>query len=215
MPAMAEPMPVQPPYRQAEQRRHADLLGMWLFLASEGMLFGGVFLALAVYRLILPQAMKAASAHLDLWAGGANTAVLLTSSLTMALAVRAAQAGKRSEALAELAATAVLGVAFEAIKLHSWWSEYLQGLLPGHGPPFPLAEPGARMFFHLYFVATGLHALHLAVGITVVTVLTGALALRPQTTPRDARAVEVTALYWHLVDIVWIFLYPVLYLIAR
>lgn len=174
-------------------------LGMWLFLATETMMFGALFLALAVCRWRVAEAWKEASAHLHLWMGTANTAVLLTSSLAVAFA---AQKGR---ARWWFAVAALLGLAFLGIKGTEYVLEYRDGLMPGVGPAFQLS-PGARLFFDLYFVATGLHAVHLGVGVGLLAFL----ILRDA----EAGAVEAAGLYWHFVDIVWVFLFPIFYLAA-
>lgn len=197
------------------QQLAADRLGMWLFLASEAMLFGAIFLALTVYHLLHPDAMQAATRRLDLTMGGINTAILLTSSTTMALAVKLASQGRRWPTLVALLATVLLGLAFEAIKVHSWFDEARQGLLPGYGPPFPLPQPAAQLYFHLYLVSTGIHALHLAVGIVLVGGVALGLMSRLLKVPERAVNVELVGLYWQFVDIVWIFLFPTLYLVSR
>jgi cytochrome c oxidase subunit 3 len=178
-------------------------LGMWVFLASEIMMFGGLFMALAVMRWRDAAAWKEGSRHLHLWLGTANTAILLISSVVVALAVTAARYGRRREAAWELAGAAILGLAFLGIKATEW------GLEAGEGLMLP-QQPGLRLFFAFYYVATGLHALHLGVGVLVTT----ALAFLVRRSPDRAGAVEMGGLYWHFVDVVWIFLYPLLYLAA-
>ena len=184
-------------------------------MATEIMMFGALFLGLALYRVTWPAATAEASRHLLKWIGAANTAVLLTSSLTMALAVLAARADRQGRCVLLLLATAALGLAFLGIKAYEYHDEYTQGLMPFAGPGFPLQERGTELFFDLYYLGTGLHALHLAVGI----VLVGGLALRllvdRALLPDRAVTVAVIGIFWHLIDIVWIFLFPVLYLVAR
>lgn len=213
---MFEPLRHPPdPYANREQKHDAAVLGMWLFLGSEIMLFGGLFMALTVYHATHPAAFEAASRHLSLALGGLNTLVLLTSSLTMALAVRQAQRdGTRLVALL-LALTAGLGLVFLGLKFTEYAQHIQSGLLPG--PHFRFAGPHApaiELFFVFYFVMTGLHALHLAVGIGI-TGLMAVLAWRRAFIPEAYTPVEVAGLYWHLVDIVWIFLFPMLYLTAQ
>ena len=197
------------------QQREAAFLGMWLFLATEAMLFGGLFLAVIVYRYLYPEGVRAAARHLHLWIGGANTAVLLTSSLTMALAVLAARTGNRRAAARLLAATVLLGIGFLGLKGYEYWLEYGEGLMPGVGPPAPLASGPARLFINIYFIATALHGLHLLIGIGVVAVVALRIFLLRLRLPDRHVVVEIAGLFWHFVDAVWIFLYPVLYLIGR
>jgi cytochrome c oxidase subunit 3 len=188
---------------------------MWLFLATELLLFGGLFTAYLVYRLQFHEAFAAASARLDMLLGSINTALLLTSSLSMALADAAAEAGERPLARRWLNATIALGVAFLAIKALEYSKEINEGLAPFLAQPFAYQGPAAarvELFFNLYFVTTALHALHLLIAI----VLVGALIIHSRRNRPDEelqRRTEVTGLYWHFVDIVWIFLFPMLYLI--
>jgi len=181
-------------------------LGMWVFLASEVLFFGGLFVAYLYGRTHWPQGFAAASRHTDVVLGTANTAILLTSSAVVALAVACAQdEHQRRRTSRLLALTAALGLAFIAIKGVEWHAEWRDGLVPG--PAFALAVPGAQQFFALYFVMTGLHAVHMIVGVATLGILA-------RGRPRASR-VEVAALYWHFVDLVWIFLYPLLYLVER
>lgn len=201
------------PYEEPAQQHEAALLGMWVFLATEVMLFGGIFMGILVFRVAYEAVAKEASGHLHLWIGGLNTVVLLTSSLTMALAVTAAREGMVARTVWWLLGTAALGFVFLGIKGYEYHSEYAEGLMPGVGPPFPL-EPGtAELFFNLYFAATGLHALHLICGIATVLVFACAVGMRWLRMPARSTPVEGLGMYWHLVDIIWVFLYPVLYLV--
>jgi cytochrome c oxidase subunit 3 len=199
-------------FATAAQQHEAARLGLWLFIATELMLFGGPFLALIVYRVVHPEAAEAASDQLHLWLGGANTAILLTSSLTMVLAVVGAREGKRSQATLLLLATAALGLLFLALKGYEYLLEYREGLMPGVGPAFPMGRQG-ELFFHLYFVSTGIHALHLALGILAVAAFAWRVVSGRLPVPGRAIQIEGLGMYWHFVDVVWVFLYPVLYLI--
>jgi cytochrome c oxidase subunit 3 len=189
------------------------VLGMWVFLATEVLFFGALFLGYTHSRLADPQGFAAASRLTHLGIGTANTAILLTSSLTMALAVRAAALDERASRL--LAATGALGVLFLVLKLVEYTLEWRDGLVPGLR--FTYAGPESRAvarFFFLYFVMTAVHFVHLAIGLGAVAWI----AARPASLPIDARkhrAIEVLGLYWHLVDAIWIFLYPMIYLIER
>jgi cytochrome c oxidase subunit 3 len=204
-------------FETQRQQRQASTLGMWVFLNTEVMIFGGLFLAYFVYRALYPETFAAASKHLDLMLATFNTAVLLTSSLTIALAVHAAGTGSWRAMRALLAATAALGAVFLAIKGYEYAKEFAENLAPFLRQPFhwPGAEPGqAELFFNLYFLMTGLHALHLVGGISLVTWL----IVRPIGRGGGAameRLAENVGLYWHLIDVVWVFLYPTLYLIDR
>ena len=198
-----------------EQQREAASLGMWIFLAQEVMFFGGLFLAYAVYRHTYPGVFAEASHHLDVRLGGINTAILIGSSLTMALAVYGSQTGKRRMLIAFLILTIVLGSAFLGIKAVEYHHKYEDGLIPGLGfhYPGPNAKQ-AQLFFGLYFAMTGMHALHMVVGIVLLFWLIFE-ARKGRFTPEYHSPVENFGLYWHFVDIVWIFLFPLLYLIAR
>jgi cytochrome c oxidase subunit III len=199
-----------------QQQHQSDELGMWLFLSTEIMFFGGVFLAYTIYRLQHEAAFAAASHELDLLLGTVNTGVLLCSSLTMALAVQAAQVSKRQRLFWLLVATIVLGSVFLGIKAIEYIHKYEHGLMPLGNLPFhwDKPEPGpAEMFFDLYFVMTGIHALHMVIGIAILAILAVA-AYRGKLLGDFHAPVHITGLYWHFVDIVWVFLFPLLYLIG-
>jgi cytochrome c oxidase subunit 3 len=204
--------PALQPFDDLAQKDRADRLGMFIFLASEVMLFGGLFAALSAYRAEHPQAAAEAAQHLNIWLGGANTAVLLTSSLFAALAGLAAKRGQGRRSAVCLWLTAALGVVFLVIKGSEYRLEYLDGVMPGVGPPSPLGDSPATLFISLYFVSTALHALHLTIGVAMTAVAgVGAVSGRLPM-PARARTVELIGLYWHLVDVIWIFLFPLLYL---
>ena len=195
------------PGRDLAHERDIARLGMLLFLASEVMLFGGLFAGAFGLRLAHPVAYGAASSQLHLWLGTANTAVLLTSSLLVALAVDAAKRDKPKSLAWLFIAAAVLGLLFAAIKGSEYWLEYREGLMPGVNGGAIGSGP-QRLFMDLYFVATGLHAVHLSIGIALLL----ALAARALVGRLDRVLAVNVALYWHLVDIVWIFLFPTFYL---
>ncbi len=203
------------PYANAGQKRDAADFGMWIFLATETLFFGVLFFVYLVARLQFPDAFAAAGRHTDMLFGTLNTAVLLTSSLTMALAVGFAGRDSRRASCLLLGATVVLGAAFLAVKGIEYRNEYLEHLLPGAGFRFDAVHfRGAQMFFWLYFVMTGFHAVHLVIGMGIVSFVALRLwRLGPRI--QTPESVAITGLYWHFVDIVWIFLYPCLYLIAR
>ncbi len=198
-----------------EQQHEADLLGMWIFLATEILFFGGLFMAYIVYRSRYPVGFDEASNHLHVVLGTINTLVLLFSSFTMAAAVHCAQRGRRTLLCVLLLLTAALGASFLAIKFFEWHLEAADALLPG--PRFSYSgayRNPAQLFFWLYFGMTGLHALHLSIGVITVLLLS-ILAWRGAYTAEHHVTVEVVGLYWHYVDIVWLFLYPLLYLGGR
>lgn len=203
------------PFQTAAQQHEAASLGMWLFLATEIMLFGVLFLVIAYYRLRSAQAVAEAVGHLHALLAGANSALLLTGSLCMSLMVQAARQGQCRRVQRLLLLSAALGGGFLALKGFEYAWEYRDGLLPGIGKESPLARPAARLYFNLYLLATALHALH--VGIAVLLALGMAAGVRAGRLRLPARATlpEMAGLYWHLVDMLWIFLYPSLYLLGR
>jgi cytochrome c oxidase subunit 3 len=197
------------PFADLARQRQADRLGMAVFLASEAMLFGAVIMGLLALRTWDSGAFAATSRHLLLWAGITNTAILLTSSLLVAIGAEARAADRCRLTALLFAAAALLGLVFVAIKGFEYYSEYLEGLMPGVGPKQAFVSRGARMFMDGYFVATGLHALHVLVGVTLL----GGCAWRLRhSEPPATVTIENIGLYWHLVDIVWVFLFPILYL---
>jgi cytochrome c oxidase subunit III len=199
------------------QQAEASTLGMWVFLVTEIMFFGGLFMAYLVYRYQEPMAFQEASYHLSIWLGGINTAVLILSSLTMALAVRAAQTSLPPKTqIFWLVSTMILGSVFLGIKVVEYAGKFADGIVPG--PNFNAAmweyPKGVEMFYSIYFAMTGLHALHMIIGIGIMLVITW-MAWRRTFDSTYYTPVEVAGLYWHFVDIVWIFLFPLLYLIGR
>jgi cytochrome c oxidase subunit 3 len=212
---MTQAVVVARQFEDPQQQRKASDLGMWVFLATEILFFGALFVAYTATRLHDPQAFAIASRLTNLTLGSINTAILLTSSLTMALAVRATKLGLRDAAIAFLLATAVLGVAFLGIKFTEYYLDWRDHLVPvidfAHAGPH---AGGVENFFYLYFFMTGVHSIHLIIGIVTVLAL-ALLARRGDFSPDYFTPVELGGLYWHLVDIVWIFLYPLLYLVAR
>ena len=202
-------------FENLDEQKEASSLGMWVFIAQEVMFFGGLFLAYTVYRNLYPAAFAEASHHLDWKLGGINTAVLICSSLTMALAVHAAALGHRKQIVLYLIATVVLGSIFLGIKIVEYGDKFEHHLVPG--AHFQFAGPNARpaqIFYSLYFAMTGLHALHMIIGIPIILAIAWR-AHRGHYGPEYHTPVEMTGLYWHFVDIVWIFLFPLLYLVGH
>ncbi len=216
-------------FENLEQQHEVGALGMWLFLGSEILFFGGIFTAYAVLRSGSSDPFAAASKQLSATLGAVNTAVLLTSSLTMAMAVWAAQAGKRPLLQVFLALTLLFGGAFLGIKGYEWYHEYEEHLVPGQSfgkakgnyvltdptteKPIPPEKIKAmQMFFVFYFSITGLHALHMIIGLAVLGIQL-ALSLRGSFGVVDYMPIELSGLYWHFVDVVWIFVFPLLYLL--
>ena len=197
--------------RHPAWRRETATLGMWVFLATEAMFFGVLFLAYAHLRLHDPSGFGVASRLTHAYLGTLNTAILLSSSFTMALAVRGAWIGDGTVVRRLRAATAILGLVFLGVKSAEYALEWRDGLVPALH--FTYTGESSRTvlgFFWLYFVMTGLHAVHVAVGIGLLAVLASS---RGKIDPSRADAIEVSGLYWHFVDAVWIFLYPLIYLV--
>jgi len=202
-------------FEEPAQQREAATLGMWVFLATEILFFGGMFLGYTVYRFYYPQVFAEASNHTLILFGSVNTAVLLVSSFVMVLAVRAAERRERLETSGLLALTALLGLVFLVIKGVEYYHEIQEGLLPGPHFRFEGADPAiAKMFFYLYFLMTGVHALHVTIGVVLIGLLAARVLIstRPE---RLATTVDLLGLYWHFVDIIWVFLFPLIYLVGR
>ena len=206
-------------YQTMEQQRETASLGMWVFLSTEVLFFGGLFMTYTLYRSTYPDIFAEASKSIDLTLGAINTVVLIASSLTMAMAVWASQVGKKKLITVFLILTLILGSVFLGIKGVEYHQKYVEHHVPGLGFNF---EPGAdistnahaQLFFSLYFGMTGLHALHMIVGAGLLIWLIKE-SLKGRFTPMYNTPVENIGLYWHFVDIVWIFLFPLLYLIDR
>jgi cytochrome c oxidase subunit 3 len=217
--------PLGEQFDDLEQQHEAANFGMWIFLATEVMFFGGLFTAYTIFRNLHYPSFVAGSHLMEVQFGATNTAVLICSSLTMALAVRAAQTGKRTALIVYLLCTIALGLAFLGIKFYfEWYHDYLEGIVPGLNfvpSPEHLAEwaklnasaPHVELFMYFYFVMTGVHALHMVVGVGILSVLV-VMAYQGKFGPDRFNPVEMSGLYWHFVDIIWIFLFPLLYLLG-
>jgi cytochrome c oxidase subunit 3 len=217
-------------FEDFDQQTEASRLGMWAFLVTEIMFFGGLFTGYTVYRSRFPEAFAAGSHHLDITLGTLNTIVLITSSLTMALGVYSAEKGRRRALIGFLIATMALGSLFLGVKAVEYGHKWEEHLVPGAyfeysgenggvasgsagAMEMPVSERALQLFFSFYFAMTGVHALHMVIGIAILAILV-ILAAKGAFT-RNPNAVEMFGLYWHFVDIVWIFLFPLLYLIGR
>ncbi len=203
-------------FDNAEQQFEASILGTWLFLVTEIMFFGGLFMAYILYRSKYPEAFHAGSHHLDVTLGTINTTVLIGSSFTMVCGVYNAQKGRIRELVLSLIATMILGSAFLVIKGVEYHHKWVDRLIPGpnfvwHGSE----DPGnMELFFSIYFGMTGLHAFHMIIGVSLLGWI-ALQAIRGQYSSRWYTPVECSGLYWHFVDLVWIFLFPLLYLLGR
>jgi len=201
------------PFATLPRQREAATFGIWIFLGTELIFFGGLFLGYSIYRWSYPQGFAAAGARTDIVIGTANTALLLTSSATMAVAAWAGRAGLRGTVLWGLVLTALFGAGFLGLKALEYGNDIDKGLVPGTAG-FPVPEPGAQLFFSYYWAMTGLHAVHLVIGVTAVAL--SALRLwRGRLDWRGTGYLHVLGLYWHFIDVIWIFLFPLLYLMGR
>ena len=209
-----------------EQQLEASTFGMWVFLVTEIMFFGGMFMVYILYRHLYPDAWMHGSNHLNVSLGALNTGVLICSSLTMVLAVRAAQTSSRMGQIVNLILTIVFGSVFLVVKYFEYAEKFHHNLVPGPTfnaptPEFPAGiitnaahDPlHQQLFFSIYFMLTGVHAAHMIIGIGIMLVIL-AMAIRGKFNADYYTPVEVSGLYWHFVDVVWIFLFPLLYLLG-
>jgi cytochrome c oxidase subunit 3 len=200
-------------FQDMEQQAHASRLGMWLFLCTEILLFAGLFVGYAYYRSLYPEAWHETSGHLNRTLGTLETFDLVTSSFFMVYAIHMVRIGRPKAAVLALLVTMAMGVAFLGMHGTEYYHEWKEGLLPGKYYHFEeLNLAGAQMFMTIYFLMTGLHSIHVLVGVSVLAYLTwrtsrGTYSLEYHT------PLELGGLYWHLVDMIWIFLYPLLYLV--
>ena len=200
-------------FHDMAQQLEASVLGMWVFLVTEVMFFGGLFMAYLLYRYMYPEAWLAGSHELNELLGGVNTVVLICSSLTMALAVRAAQVGSRKGQIVNLILTIFFGTIFLVVKYFEYSEKFEHHLVPGSTFD-PARDPAQQLYFSLYFMMTGVHALHMVVGVVLMLIILR-MAWKGRFGPDYYGPVEISGLYWHFVDIVWIFLFPLLYLIGK
>lgn len=211
----SSPHAVAHQFDDAEQQFEASVLGMWIFLLTEVMFFGGILTAYAIYFIAYTQAFEDASNHLSLSLGALNTVVLLTSSLTMARAVHAAQAESSRMQTRWLGRTIFLGLVFLVVKAFEYRSKFVDAMVPGDSFSFEGAHAAQHeLFMSFYFALTGLHAVHMIIGVALLGVLWW-MARRGRFDGAYFTPVEMTGLYWHFVDLVWIFLFPMLYLLGR
>lgn len=211
---MAEPaaLGLREQFNTPEQQRETTTVGMWIFLATEVMLFGGLFTAFAVYRLYYFEAFTRASSEMELWMGAANTAVLICSSFTMAMAVHSGETGRQFRLALFLFLTILIGLIFLIIKFTEYYLHYQHHKVPGIS--FQGSGPNAaheELFYVFYFIMTGLHATHMLVGIAILSFLL-LRTLAGSFSEIYSTPVDMTGLYWHFVDIVWVFLFAILYI---
>ncbi len=204
-------------FATSEQQMDSAVLGMWTFLITEVLFFGGMFTAYVIYRNMYSDAFASTSVYMDVFLGGTNTGILLCSSLTMALAVRAAQMSQRKALIVNLILTMILGTAFLVVKGFEYHNKYVEHLIPGANFQYPEAPQffhQAQILFFLYFCMTGMHAIHMIIGFGLLLYLV-IQAYRYKFSANYFTPVEMIGLYWHFVDVVWIFLFPLLYLIGH
>jgi cytochrome c oxidase subunit 3 len=200
-------------YEDLDKQEHAARFGMWVFLSSELLLFAALFGLYASYRAVYPADFGRAAAHNHVLLGTLNTVVLISSSFCVAWALHSVRAGNNRTALCMLAVTLGCGAAFLVIKGIEYGLHIEEGILPaGYYRMHAFDTPGARMFFTLYYLMTGLHALHVIAGMSLLT-WAGIALLRDRVDPTRPTLLENAGLYWHLVDVIWIYLWPLLYLL--
>jgi len=200
-------------FQDMRTQQHAARLGMWLFLATEILLFGGLFCAYSYYRTLYPEAWKACSHHTFRYLGLAETFDLITSSFTMVMAIHMCRRGKKNLATVFLLATIGMGLLFLCLHGYEYYNEYLEGALPGKYYHFEeVTANGAPMYYTVYFLMTGLHSAHVIIGMGVLTVLAYFTFKGTYDASYD-HPLDLGGLYWHLVDLIWIFLFPLLYLV--
>ncbi len=209
------PLHLNHQFENMEQQNDSYILGMWVFLCTEILFFGGLFTAFIVYHKMYPEAFFEAHHELSIMLGGINTTILLFSSFTIALAVRAAALGRWKAQLGLMGITLACAFGFMVVKAIEYTEKYNHHLIPGPKFHFETAhEHGAQIFFSLYFAMTGLHGIHVLIGIIACLILMY-MTWKNRNKPQDFMPIEMFGLYWHFVDIVWIFLYPLLYLIGK
>jgi cytochrome c oxidase subunit 3 len=215
-----ETLALREQFDTAEQQKDASTLAMWIFLITEIMFFGGMFAVYTIYRSTYPIVFAVASSSIDVTWGAVNTCVLLLSSFTMVMAVRAGQLGQRNMIILFLILTLIFGGIFLGVKAKEWTDKYNEHHMPGQaafhleGVPDGPPQGQAKLFFSLYFAMTGLHALHMVVGVGIMLMLIFQ-AKAGKFSADYYTPIDISGLYWHFVDVIWIFLFPLLYLIDR
>lgn len=202
-------------FHTARQQHDASMLGMWTWLLTELLLFAGLFLVALILRITHPASVTAAALHLKFWIGAGNTAVLIISSLTMSVAIQASRLGWQKLMVQAMVATAALGVLFMLLKSFEYYTDYVEYMTPFLNRPYALGNDlASKLFVNVYFLTTSLHALHLTTGITIMLILAWQ-ASAPGYLSRHQNRIEVYGLYWHFIDLVWIIVFLVLYVLDR
>ena len=207
---------VEEHFQTAQQQHETAKLGMWTFLATELLLFSGLFLTALVTRVLHPDSVTAAALHLKFWIGATNTAILICSSLTMSIAIELSRMGWQKLMVRFMLLTAALGVIFLMLKGYEYFRDYREHVMP-FLPNYRfelVGDPAARLFIDLYFITTGLHALHLTIGIGLMLVMS-LLASRKGFLQNHFHRIEIVGLYWHFIDLIWMIVFPTLYLLNR
>ena len=202
-------------FTNAEQQRHAAQLGMWAWLLTELLLFGGLFVSALVLHYIYPDSVRAAVNHLKFWIGATNSVVLICSSLTMSGAIMLSRLGGQRAMVYCMLATAGLGTLFLLLKSYEYYADYSEHMTPFLTRPYALGmDHASALFVNLYYVTTALHGLHLITGISILLYLTWQ-ASQPGFLARRQNRIEIYGLYWHFIDLIWIIVFPVLYVVGR
>ena len=211
--AAAAPSRLAHHFPDMKTQEHAARMGMWLFLSTEILLFAVLFTAYALYRFLFPLGFEEASKLAHVTMGATNTVVLITSSLTVALAIHHARKGENRKVVGLLAITIAFGALFMVLKGFEYYHHFLVGQLPGRFYHYAgVTGPGVSMYFTVYFLMTGLHGLHVLIGMGLLAWV-AVRAARGHFGPGYSTPVELSGLYWHLIDLIWIFLFPLLYLV--
>jgi cytochrome c oxidase subunit 3 len=203
-------------FNSEEQQRETAKLGMWVFLLTELLLFSGMFVSALVIRVMHPGSVTAVALHLKYWIGATNTAVLILSSFTMSIAIELSRLGRQRLMVRFMLLTAAIGAVFLMLKGYEYYRDYVEHMMPFLPfRPYELAgDPSSRLFTDLYFIITGLHAVHLTIGIGIMLVMSW-FASQPHFLQRHQNRIEITGLYWHFIDLIWMVVFPTLYLLNR
>ena len=202
-------------FHDARQQRHAAQLGMWAWLVTELLLFAGLFAVALILHVMHPASVQAAVNHLKFWIGATNTAVLICSSFTMSGAIMMSRLGWQRGMVRCMLATAALGSLFLVLKGYEWYQDYVEFMTPFLDRPYALeGDPASRLFTNLYFVTTALHGLHLTTGVGIMLWMANQ-ASKPGFLARHQNRIDVYGLYWHFIDLIWIIVFPVLYVVGR
>lgn len=207
---------VEEHFANAEQQRETAKLGMWTFLLTELLLFSGLFVTALVIRVLHPHSVTAVALHLKYWIGATNTAVLILSSFTMSIAIELSRLGRQRLMVRFMLLTAFIGVVFMCLKGYEYYRDYVEHMTPFLPyRPYALAgDPASRLFTNLYFITTGLHAIHLTIGICIMLVMSW-FASQEGFLHKHQNRIEITGLYWHFIDLIWMIVFPTLYLLNR